>query len=271
MPVATSEKMLDFAWPIGSSAYALGNRIGCDLRSGAFVHEAVCSSNGVTVAVKRVDLETQTSLKKVQVEVAAMRQLQHPNLVPLHAAFVTRGELWLVLEYHSFGSCADIMRWSRPHGLEEGAVAAVVCSACRGLSYLHANGTLHRQLKSSNILVDAHGDVRLTDFGLSGNLFVGGERRSRLGTFVGTPEWMAPEVLEQASGYSSSADVWSLGITIIELCTGNSPYAGLPPLKVMLQVSAAPGMSVALAFLPSILGAACLGLLLLLPSAPAPS
>ena len=78
--------------------------------------------------------------------------------------------------------------------------------------------------------------VRLTDFGLSHNLFEGGERRSRAGTFVGTPAYLAPEVLEQTAGYGAPADVWSLGITLIEMATGRSPYAGLPPLKIMLHV-----------------------------------
>ena len=137
-----------------------------------------------------------------------MAQLSHPNLARLHAAFVSRGELWLVMQLHAAGSCFDVMRQARPGGFDEAAVLAILREVVAGLDYLHSQGTMHRHLKSSNILLCADGAVRLTDFGLSGTLFEGGERRANLQTFVGSPCWMAPEVLEQSLGYDASADVW---------------------------------------------------------------
>ena len=169
-----------------------------------------------------------------------MGELAHPNLAQLHAAFLRGGELWIVLQLHACGSCADLLANARPAGFEEDISLHIVREAAKGLAYLHDHATLHRNLRASNLLVGGDGCVRVADLGLSGRLHDGGERRSRAGTFVGSPGWMAPEVLEQANGYGRAADVWSLGITAIELATGMAPYAKLPPLKVLLQVLQAP-------------------------------
>ncbi|KOO22287.1 hypothetical protein Ctob_005716 [Chrysochromulina tobinii] len=123
-----------------------------------------------------------------------------------------------------------------PGGFEETPALVVLREVGRGLAYMHKHGTLHRNLKSSSILIDAEGDVRLADFGFSTSLYRGGELRSKATTFVGSHGWMAPEVLEQASGYDAAADIWSFGITAIELTRGAAPYAGMAPLKVMLRV-----------------------------------
>ena len=145
------------------------------------------------------------------------------------AALGMCGELWMVLQLHSAGSCCDIMASACPSGFEEPVAICILHEVLKGLGYLHQHGIIHRQLRSSNILVDSQGAVRLTDFGLSGHLVEHGERRSQRQTFVrGGIGWMAPEVLEQAQGYDSSADVWAPGITAIELLAGEAPYAGTP-------------------------------------------
>ena len=220
-------------------AYVLREEIGRSETSGSsVVWLASASEHDADVAIKIQDLEktTSTDLSRTQQDIQRMKELKHPNLAQLHAAFVARGELWLVLQLHA-GSCQDIMRSRFPTGLEEQCVTCILREVLQGLGYLHRHGIIHRQLRASSILVDSHGAVRLSDFGLSGDLVEGGKRRANRQTFVSDGiGWMAPEALEQSQGYDSSADVWSLGITAIELACGKAPFAGLQPLKVMLEV-----------------------------------
>ena len=218
-------------WPTSRDDYAIREEIGGSETSNTRVWLAHCAAQHAEVAIKIHDLDRSTSeeLSRTQAEVQRMGQLAHPNLAQFHTAFVARGELWMVLQLHSAGSCCDIMASACPSGFEEPVAICILHEVLKGLGYLHQHGIIHRQLRSSNILVDSQGAVRLTDFGLSGHLVEHGERRSQRQTFVrGGIGWMAPEVLEQAQGYDSSADVWALGITAIELLAGEAPYAGTP-------------------------------------------
>ncbi|KAG0257403.1 hypothetical protein BG011_003962 [Mortierella polycephala] len=203
--------------------------------SSAVVYNAYYKPLNKRVAIKVIDLDMfeRNQIDELRRETQVMALCKHPNVLRVNGAFVTDSKLYIVTPYLSAGSCLDIMKIAYPDGLDEVSIATILKQALQGLDYLHKNGHIHRDVKAGNLLMDEDGSVLLADFGVSSSLMETGDRRGMRKTFVGTPCWMAPEVMEQA-GYDYKADIWSFGITAIELATGHAPFARYPPIKVLM-------------------------------------
>ena len=175
------------------------------------------------------------SLQEMKKEIVVMNTSNHKNIVDELISFISGNQLYIVMELLGAGSCLSIVKHfsSRncPGIAEEAVIATILRETMLGLQYLHKNNKIHRDIKCGNILLNMAGHVYLSDFGVSANIKKGMKRD----TLVGSPCWMAPEVMDE-KGHDQKADIWSLGITAIELALGDPPHSSYPPVKVIMMI-----------------------------------
>ena len=185
------------------------------------------STNGAhLVAIKKMNLHKQQRRELLFNEVVIMRDYKHKNIVEMYGSYLVDDELWVVMEYLAGGALTDIVTKTR---MDENQIGTVCKSVLRALAFLHANGVIHRDIKSDSILLSNDGRVKLTDFGFVAQVSADLQKRKSL---VGTPYWMAPEVISRLP-YGTEVDIWSLGIMVIEMIDGEPPYFDQPPLQAM--------------------------------------
>lgn len=242
------EESLHF--PTKMDDYEFEGRIG----RGAFasVYMARVKALELQVAIKVIELElTQSdddenkndeendiSWEEIQKEAAIMARMRHPNVVNCWSSFCVKTELWLVMEI-CIGSVLDCMKSVKEFNggfLDETVICTMMRDVLSATQYIHNDGRVHRDIKAANILLSTSGVCQLSDFGVSGAIIEGGLRKNGRHTFTGSLWWMSPEVLQRENRHSYKADIWSIGITALELAFSRPPHSKSRPVKVMLQI-----------------------------------
>uniref|UniRef100_A0A5F4W386 Mitogen-activated protein kinase kinase kinase kinase n=1 Tax=Callithrix jacchus TaxID=9483 RepID=A0A5F4W386_CALJA len=198
------------------------------------VYKARDTVTSELAAVKIVKLDPGDDISSLQQEITILRECRHPNVVAYIGSYLRNDRLWICMEFCGGGSLQEIYHATGP--LEERQIAYVCREALKGLHHLHSQGKIHRDIKGANLLLTIQGDVKLADFGVSGELTASVAKRR---SFIGTPYWMAPEVaaVERKGGYNELCDVWALGITAIELGELQPPLFHLHPMRALMLMS----------------------------------
>lgn len=198
------------------------------------VYKAKNKETGELSAIKIVKMEPDDDFSVIQQEIVMVRSCMHHNIVAYYGSYIRFNKLWICMEFCGGGSLQDIYHVTGP--LTEQQIAYVCRETLQGLAYLHNQGKIHRDIKGANILLNDNGEVKLADFGIAAQITATLCKRM---SFIGTPYWMAPEVaaVEMKGGYNELCDIWSVGITAIELAELQPPMFDVHPLRVLVLMA----------------------------------
>ncbi|KAK8796018.1 hypothetical protein WA171_003982 [Blastocystis sp. BT1] len=199
------------------------------------VYKGTDSITGELIALK---VAPASDLKHLRNEFALQRMCHHENIVALRDCFLWNDNLWIAMELMDAGCLTEIL--GPDINFPESHIAYVCKCILQALDYLHRNNKLHRDIKSDNVLLSSKGTIKLADFGFAVGLTQEEDRRKSV---VGTPFWMAPELI-RGIAYDGSVDIWSLGITALEMADGEPPYYHEPPLRALLMIHTSPSPTV---------------------------
>uniref|UniRef100_A0A8C0H8D5 non-specific serine/threonine protein kinase n=1 Tax=Chelonoidis abingdonii TaxID=106734 RepID=A0A8C0H8D5_CHEAB len=210
-----------------------------ELGDGAFgkVYKAKNKETGALAAAKVIEAKSDEELEDYMVEIEILATCDHPYIVKLLGAFYHDSKLWIMIEFCP-GGAVDAVMLELDRGLTEPQIQVICRQMLEALVYLHSKKIIHRDLKAGNVLLTQDGDIKLADFGVSAKNIKTLQRRD---SFIGTPYWMAPEVVMcetmKDTPYDYKADIWSLGITLIEMAQIEPPHHELNPMRVLLKIA----------------------------------